>query len=95
MLESLIERKTPCKGIVFIQMHEHFTLVGHSSFLHDVSITLAEKKIDPSYFVKRENYCKDTLKTNTGMGMNLDSEHFCIYVIITVCRFSCKTLEFY
>ena len=56
---------------------------------------IGRKKIDPSYFVKRENYCKDTLKTNTGMGMNLDSEHFCIYVIITVCRFSCKTSEFY
>lgn len=94
MLASLIERKTPCKGIVFIQMYEHFTLVGHSSFLHDVSITLIEK-IDPSYFVKREDYCKDTLKTNTDMGMNLDSEHFCIYVIITVCRISCKTSELY
>ena len=41
--------------------HEHFTLSGHSGFLH-VSIAVIDKT-DPSCPTKREDYWIDTLKT--------------------------------
>ena len=61
------------RGEHCIQRHlyEHFTLPGHSSFLHDVSITLIDKT-DPSYPTKREDYWIDILKTKPPMGLNFD-----------------------
>ena len=47
-------------------LYNHFTLVGHSGFLHDVSIALADKT-DPSFPTKREGYWIDTLKTKEPM----------------------------
>ena len=51
--------------------YEHFTLLGHSSFLHDVSITLIDKT-DPSFPTKHENYWIDNLKTKAPVGLNFD-----------------------
>ena len=42
-------------------LHERFTLSGHSSFLHDVSIKLIDKT-DHSFPTEREDYWIDTLK---------------------------------
>ena len=42
-------------------MYEHFTLPGHSGFLHDVSITLIDKT-DPSCPTKSEDYWIDKTK---------------------------------
>ena len=50
-------------------LHEHITLPGHSSFLHDASITLTDKT-DPSCPTKRENNWIDTFKTKAPMGLN-------------------------
>ena len=47
-------------------LYNHFTLLGHSGFLHDVSIALADKT-DPSFPTKREDYWIDTLKTKEPM----------------------------
>ena len=52
-------------------LYEHFTLPGHSGFLHDVSVTLIDKT-DPSCPTKREDYWIDTLKTKAPMGLNFD-----------------------
>ena len=52
-------------------LYEHFTLRGHSGFLHDVSITLIDK-IDPCCPTKREDYWIDILKTKAPMGLNFD-----------------------
>ena len=51
------------RGEHFVQKHlyEHFTLPGHSGFLHDVSVTLIDKT-DPSCPTKLEDYWIDTLK---------------------------------
>ena len=52
-------------------LHEHFTLPGHSGFLHDVSIRLIDKT-DPSCSSKRKDYWIDVLKTKAPMGLNFD-----------------------
>ena len=52
-------------------LYEHFTLPGHSGFLHDVSITLIDKT-DPSCPTKREDYWIDILKGKAPMGLNFD-----------------------
>ena len=51
-------------------LYEHFTLPGHSGFLH-MSVTLIDKT-DPSCSTKREDYWIDTLKTKAPMGLNFD-----------------------
>ena len=51
-------------------LYEHFTLPGHSGFLHDVSVTLIDK-IDPSCPTKLKDYWIDTLKTKAPIGRNL------------------------
>ena len=48
-------------------LYEHFTLPGHSGFLHEVSITLIDKT-DPSWPTKREHNWIDTHKTKAPMG---------------------------
>ena len=66
-------------------LYEHFTLPGHSGFLHDVSVTLIDKT-DPSCPTKREDYWIDTLKTKAPMGLNMGlmivSEHIVWYFYI-------------
>ena len=52
-------------------LHEHFTLPGHSGFLHELSVTLIDKT-DPSFPTKREDYWIDTLKTKAPMRLNFD-----------------------
>ena len=52
-------------------LYEHVTLLGHSGFLHDASVTLIDKT-DPSCPTKREYYWIDTLKNKASMGLNLD-----------------------
>ena len=47
-------------------LYNHFTLLGHSGFLHDVSIALADKT-DLSFPTKREDYWIDTLKIKEPM----------------------------
>ena len=47
-------------------LYEHFTLAGHSGFLH-VCITLIDKT-DPSCSTKCEDYWIDTLKTKRTHG---------------------------
>ena len=42
-------------------LYDHFTLPGHSGFLHDISITLIEKT-DLSCPTKREDYMIETFK---------------------------------
>ena len=70
--------------------YEHFTLRGHSGFLHDVSITLIDKT-GPSCPTKREDYWIDILKTKAPMGLNFDFDdnfgtdcfvflHFCNWI---------------
>ena len=85
MLESLIEGNTACKDIC----NEHFTLPGHSGFLH-VSITLVDKT-DPSCLTKREDYWIDILKTKAPMGLNFDlmivSEQIVWYFYISATGF--------
>ena len=54
-------------------LYEHFTLLGHFGFLHDVSATLIDKT-DPSCSTKREDYWIDTVKTKAPMGLNFDSD---------------------
>ena len=60
------------RGEHYMQKHlyEHFTLPGHSGFLHG-SVTLIDKT-DPSCSTKRENYWIDILKTKAPMGLNFD-----------------------
>ena len=58
-------------------LYEHFTLPGHSGFLHDVSIALIDKT-DSSCPTKREDYWIGTLKTKTPVGLNVDFDDcFC------------------
>ena len=58
-------------------LYEHFSLPGHSGFLHDVYIALIDKT-DPSCPTKREDYWVDTLKTKTPMGLKFDfDDSFC------------------
>ena len=52
------------------QFYEHFTLPGHSGFLH-VSNTLIDKT-DPSCLTKCKDYLIDTLKTKALIGLNVD-----------------------
>ena len=56
-----------------MHLYEAFTLPGHSSFLHDVSITLIDKT-DPSCTTKREDYWIDILKTKATILM-IVSDH--------------------
>ena len=51
--------------------YEHFTLPGHSGFLHNVSIMPIDKT-DPSCRTKCEDYWIDILKTKASMGLNFD-----------------------
>ena len=71
-------------------LYEHFTLPGHSGFLHDVPITLIDKT-NPSCFTRREDYWIGTLKTKAAMGLNFDFDdsfwadclvflHFCNWI---------------
>ena len=48
-------------------LYEHFTLPGHSGFLHDVPITLIDET-DPSWPTKGEDNWIGTLKTKAPMG---------------------------
>ena len=52
-------------------LYEHFKLLGHSGFFHDVSITLIDKT-DSSCPTKREDYWIDILKTKAPIGLNFD-----------------------
>ena len=52
-------------------LYEHFTLPGHSGFLHDVSITLTDKT-DLSCPTKCKDYWIDILKTKAPMGLSFD-----------------------
>ena len=56
-----------------MHFYEAFMLPGHSSFLHDVSITLIDKT-GPSYTTKREDYWIDILKTKATILM-IVSDH--------------------
>ena len=67
---------------------EHFTLPGHSGFLHGVSIILIDKT-DLSCPIKRKDYWKDTLKNKAPMGLWFDFDdsfrahylvHFCYWI---------------
>ena len=51
------------------QLHEHFTVPGHSGFIHDVSITLIDKN-DPRCPTKCKDYWTDTVKIKAPMGLN-------------------------
>ena len=59
-------------------LYEHFTLPGHSGFLH-VSITdktkLTLDKTDPSCPSKHEDYWIDTFKTKAPIGLNFDFDY--------------------
>ena len=52
-------------------MYEHFTLPTHSSFFHDVSITLIDEA-DPICPTEKEDYLIDTFKTKAPMGLDFD-----------------------
>ena len=54
---------------MYRHLHEHFTLPGHSRFLHDVFITLIDKT-DPSCPTKRVDYWIGIFKTKVPMGLN-------------------------
>ena len=44
------------------QLYDHFMLEDHTRFLNDASITFIDKT-DPNDPLKREQYCRHTLKT--------------------------------
>ena len=58
-----------------MQQHffEHFASEGHSSFLEDLTITLADKT-DPKDSNQREHYWRHTLKTMAPLGLNVEDD---------------------
>ena len=46
-------------------------MAGHDGFLKDVSITFIDKT-DPSDPLRREDYCRQTLKTMLPYGLNIE-----------------------
>ena len=48
-------------------LFSHFSMAGHDGFLKDVSITFSDKT-HPSDPLRREDYCRQTLKTMLPYG---------------------------
>ena len=52
-------------------LFSHSSMAGHGGFLKDVSITFIDKT-DPSDPLRREDYCRQTLKTMLPYGLNIE-----------------------
>ena len=53
-------------------LFRHFSSLGHTGFLKNVSITFINKA-DPSDSLKQEDYWRQTLKTMVPFGPNIDN----------------------
>ena len=58
---------------MYMQQHlrEHFSNEGHHSFSDDLSVTLINKTVLPN-LLKQENYWRNTVKTVTPEGLNIE-----------------------
>ena len=56
-----------------MQQHflNHFCISGHCGFLKDALLTFIDKT-DPSDLLKREEYCRSTLKTIAPSKLNIE-----------------------